>query len=184
MLLPYTKIIPYFKPHVRKNKIEFKRIKSYNKIMSKQTVGVSGLSSRNQIPDYARLYAREYQLISGINNEFGYLKNKLYDLNNGLFESPIAKRIKYFIKICFRGIEKGKLRNISDLELQKEDLDNLLFFVREYVNYKIRYDFFDDDEKPYPGLIEFYDATFKFFNEVNSDCYDSDSDFDSDSDSD
>ena len=83
----------------------------------------------------------------------------------------------------FRAREKGKLRNISDLELQK-DLDNLLFFVREYVYYKIRYDFFDDDEKPYPGLIEFYDATFKFFNEVNSDFYDSDSDFDSDSDSD
>ena len=52
--------------------------------------------------------------------------------------------------------------------------------------YIIKYvtNFFDDDEKPYPGLREFYDATFKFFNEVNSDCYDSDSDFDSDSDSD
>ena len=82
----------------------------------------------------------------------------------------------------FRAREKGKLRNISDLELQKEDLDNLLFFVREYVYYKIRYEFFDDDEKPYPGLREFYDATFKFFNDVNSDCYDSDSDCDSDSD--
>ena len=151
--------------------------------MAKQTVGVSCLSSRNQIPAHAKLYAREYQLIRGINNEFGYLKNKLdTQLNNGLFESPIAKRIKYFIKMYFRAREKGKLRNISDLELQKEDLDNLLFFVREYVYYKIRYDFFDDDEKPYPGLIEFYDATFKFFNEVNSDCYDSDSDSDSDSD--
>ena len=149
--------------------------------MTKQTVGVSCLSSRNQIPAHAKLYAREYQLIRGINNEFGYLKNKLdTQLNNGLFESPIAKRIKYFIKMYFRAREKGKLRNISDLELQKEDLDNLLFFVREYVYYKIRYDFFDDDEKPYPGLIEFYDATFKFFNEVNSDCYDSDSDSDFD----
>ena len=158
--------------------------------MTKQTVGVSCLSSRNQIPAHAKLYAREYQLIRGINNEFGYLKNKLdTQLNNGLFESPIAKRIKYFIKMYFRAREKGKLRNISDLELQKEDLDNLLFFVREYVYYKIRYEFFDDDEKPYPGLREFYDATFKFFNEVNSDCYDSDSDsdsdcYDSDSDSD
>ena len=32
MLLPHTQFIPYFKPHVRKNKIEFKNIKSYNKI--------------------------------------------------------------------------------------------------------------------------------------------------------
>ena len=150
--------------------------------MSNQTVGVSGLTSRNKIPEYARWYAREYQLIRGINNEFGYLKNKNDELNNGLFESQIAERIKYFIKMYFRAREKGKLRNISDLELQKEDLDNLLFFVREYVYYKIRYEFFDDDEKPYPGLREFYDATFKFFNDVNSDCYDSDSDCDSDSD--
>ena len=107
--------------------------------MSNQTVGVSGLTSRNKIPEYARWYAREYQLIRGINNEFGYLKNKLDNLNNGLFESQIAERIKYFIKMYFRAREKGKLRNISDLELQKEDLDNLLFFVREYVYYKIRY---------------------------------------------
>ena len=151
--------------------------------MSNQTVGVSCLSSRNQIPAHAKLYAREYQLAKGIINEFCYLKNKLYDLNNGLFESPIAKRIKYFIKICFRGIEKGKLGNISNLELEKEDLENLLFFVRQYKYYKLRQDFFDDDEKPYPGLTEFYDATFKFYNKL-TECYDSESDSDSDIDSD
>ena len=136
-----------------------------------------------QIPAHAKLYAREYQLIKGINNEFGYLKNKLdTQLNNGLFESKIAKRIQYFIKMFFRAQEKGKLKkNIVNLRLQKEDLVNLLFFVREYVYYKIRYDFFDDDEKPYPGLTEFYDATFKFYNKLTK-CYESDSDSDSDSD--
>ena len=136
-----------------------------------------------QIPAHAKLYAREYQLIKGINNEFGYLKNKLdTQLNNGLFESKIAKRIQYFIKMFFRAQEKGKLKkNIVNLRLQKEDLVNLLFFVREYVYYKIRYDFFDDDEKPYPGLTEFYDATFKFYNKL-TECYDSDSDSDIDSD--
>ena len=134
-----------------------------------------------QIPAHAKLYAREYQLIKGINNEFGYLKNKLdTQLNNGLFESKIAKRIQYFIKMFFRAQEKGKLKkNIVNLRLQKEDLVNLLFFVREYVYYKIRYDFFDDDEKPYPGLTEFYDATFKFYNKL-TECYDSDSDSDID----
>ena len=55
--------------------------------------------------------------------------------------------------------------------------------IREYVYYKIRYDFFDDDEKPYPGLTEFYDATFKFYNKL-TECYDSESDSDSDIDSD
>ena len=32
MLLPNTKIIPYSKPHVRKNKIEFK-LKDYKEII-------------------------------------------------------------------------------------------------------------------------------------------------------
>ena len=32
MLLPHTQFIPYYKFYVRKNKIEFKNIKSYNKI--------------------------------------------------------------------------------------------------------------------------------------------------------
>ena len=147
--------------------------------MSNQTALTPSLTGRNQIPVYAKFYSREYQLIRGINNEFGYLKNKLdTQLNNGLFESPIAKRIKYFIKMYFRAREKGKLRNISDLELQKEDLDNLLFFVREYAFYKIRYDFFDEDEKPYPGIIEFYDSAFKFYNKL-TECYDSYSDIDS-----
>ena len=81
--------------------------------MAKQTVGVSCLSSRNIIPDYAKVHVREYQLIKGINNEFGYLKNKLdTQLNNGLFESKIAKRIQYFIKMFFRAQEKGKLKKI------------------------------------------------------------------------
>ena len=39
--------------------------------------------------------------------------------------------------------------------------------------------FFDDDEKPYPGLTEFYDATFKFYNKLTESYdIDSDSDFD------
>ena len=132
-----------------------------------------------QIPAHAKLYAREYQLVKGISNEYNYLKTKLDDLNDGLFESPRAKRIRYFIKVYLRGMEKGKFGNISNLELEKEDLENLLFFVRQYKYYKIRQDFFDDDEKPYPGLTEFYDATFKFYNKL-TECYDSDSDSDSD----
>ena len=41
--------------------------------MSYQTVGVSGLTSSNKIPEYAREYKREYQLIRGINKELEYL---------------------------------------------------------------------------------------------------------------
>ena len=41
--------------------------------MSYQTVGVSGFTSKNKIPEYAREYKREYQFIRGINKEFRYL---------------------------------------------------------------------------------------------------------------
>ena len=74
--------------------------------MSYQTVGVSGLTSKNIIPEYAKEYKRQYQLIRGINKEFKYFINKLDDLNNGLFESKISNRIKYFMKRFLRAQEK------------------------------------------------------------------------------
>ena len=44
--------------------------------MSYQTVGVSGFTSNNKIPEYAREYKREYQFIRGINKEF--IENEEY----------------------------------------------------------------------------------------------------------
>ena len=66
--------------------------------MSFQTFGVTGFTSFNKIPEYAREYKREYLYIRGLNKEFKYFINKLDNLNNGLFESYIADRIKYFMK--------------------------------------------------------------------------------------
>ena len=76
-------------------------------------------STNNKIPEYAREYKREYQFIRGINKEFKYLINKLDNLNNGLFESyNIADRIKYFMKRFLRAQEKGKLKDISEFEIE------------------------------------------------------------------
>ena len=129
----------------------------------------------NKIPEYAKNYKREYQFIRGINKEFKYLINKLDNLNKGLFESNTANRIKYNMKRFLRGQEKGKLKDISNLMLQRDDVDNLIFINEQFGYYKLRYDAFCDDSddsddsddegngeylvdgKPYPGFIEFYD---------------------------
>ena len=147
-----------------------------------ELIGKMTENRNNKIPEYAREYKREYQFIRGINKEFKYFINKLDNLNDGLFESYIADRIKYFIKRFLRGQEKGKLKDISDLVLQREDLDNLIFIDEHFEYYKLRYDAFDDDSKPYPGFKEIYDIFKLFFNQINYNDFDSDSDFDYDSD--
>ena len=169
--------------------------------MSYQTFGVSGFTSFNKIPEYAREYKREYLFIRGLNKEFKYLVNKLDDLNNGLFESNISNRIKYFMKRFLRGQEKGKLKDISNLMFQIDDLNNLIFINQQFGYYKLRYDAFcedsddndyysDDDSdddgngeylvdgKPYPGFKEIYDIFKLFFNQIKYEGSDSDSDSD------
>ena len=151
--------------------------------MSYQTSGVAGVTSKNKIPEYAREYKREYQFIIGINKNFKYFINKLDNLNNGLFESNISNRIKYFMKRFLRAQEKGKLKDISDLVLQREDLNNLIFINTQFGYYKLRYDAFDDNRKPYPGFKEIYDIFKLFFNQIKYEDFnillpDSDSDSD------
>ena len=165
--------------------------------MSYQTVGVSGFTSKNKIPEYAKEYKREYQFIKGINKEFKYLINKLDDLNNGLFESNISNRLCNLIKRFLRGQEKGKLKDISNLMLQRDDLNNLIFINKQFGYYKLHYDAFCDDSddsdddsdddgngqylvdgKPYPGFKEFYDIFKLFFNQIKYESCDSDSDSD------
>ena len=157
----------------------------------------------NKIPFYALEYKREYLFIRGLNKEFKYLINKLDNLNNGLFESNISNRLCNLIKRFLRGQEKGKLKDISDLVLQREDLDNLIFINEQFGYYKLRYDAFCDDSddndyysdddsdddgngeylvdgKPYPGFKEIYDIFKLFFNQIKYEGFDSDSDSDSD----
>ena len=166
-----------------------------------ELIGKMTENANNKIPEYARDYKREYQFIRGINKEFKYLINKLDNLNNGLFESNISNRIKYNMKRFLRGQEKGKIKDISDLVLQRDDFNNLIFINEQFGYYKLRYDAFCDDSddndyysdddsdddgngeylvdgKPYPGFIEFYDIFKKNFSQIkNEDSYsDSDSD--------
>ena len=134
------------------------------------------ISTNNKIPEYASDYKREYLFIRGLNKEFEYFINKLDNLNNGLFESNISNRIKNIMKRFLRAQEKGKLKDISNLNFQSDLFSNFIFINQQFNLYKIRYDAFCDDSyddsddsdddgdgeylvdgKPYPGFIEFYD---------------------------
>ena len=146
-------------------------------------------STNNKIPEYARDYKKEFE----------YFKNKLDKLNDGLFESNIADRIKYIMKRFLRAQEKGKIKNISGLMLPSNVFNNLIFINEQFEFYKLRYDAFCDDDddygsdsdsdddsvseylvdgKPYPGFKEFYDIFKNIFSQIKNE--DSDSDDDSD----
>ena len=159
--------------------------------------------TNNKIPEYAREYKKEYLFIRGINKEFKYFIDKLDDLNNGLFESHRADRIKNFMKRFLRAQEKGKLKDISNMVFREDDVDNLVFINKQFSMYKIRWDYFNDSDEDdvdvdvvdddsddedvvdgknvYPGFKENYDIFELFFSKLNIKYeYDSNSDSDSD----
>ena len=159
-------------------------------------------STNNKIPEYAREYKKEYLFIRGINKEFKYFYKHLDEINDSLFKSKRSDSLCYLIKRFLRGQEKGKLKDISDLVLQREDLDNLIFINEQFGYYKLRYDAFCDDSddndyysdddsdddgngeylvdgKPYPGFKEIYDIFKLFFNQIKYEsCYSDDDDDD------
>ena len=137
-------------------------------------------NANSKIPVYAREYKREYQFIRGINKDFKYLINKLDNLNNGLFESKLVDRIKFNMKRFLRGQEKGKLKDISDLRLPFDEVNNLIYINEHFGYYKLRWDAFDDNKKPYPGFKEIYDIFKLFFDQIKYDNDDDDDDFFSD----
>ena len=151
------------------------------------------IKSTNKIPEYARDYKKEYLFIIGLDKEFKYFIDKLDDLNNELFESHRANRIKYFMKRFLRGQERGKLKDISGFEINENDVYNLIKIKKNFDCFKLRYDFCkecidddddDDDEPfvmPYPGFENIYYDFELFFSKLKIK-YEEDSDSDSDSD--
>ena len=154
------------------------------------------IKSTNKIPEYARDFKKEYLFIIGINKELGLFYKHLDKINDGLFESHRVDRIKYFIKRFLRGEERGRLKDISEFEIKENDVNNFIKIKEKFYCFKLRYDFFEDDDyNPYPGFENIYYDFELFFNklkikyEEDSDIEDfeiilpnSDSDSDSDSD--
>ena len=163
--------------------------------MSYQTFGVSGFTSINKIPEYAREYKREYQCIRGINKEFKYFVDNIDNAGTGIFKSHRVDRIKYFIKRFLRAQEKGKLQDISEFEIDEDDVDNLIEIEKNFYNINQYIIFckecYENDKPfidPYPGFKKIYDDFKIFFSKLNIKYkevnYISDSDRDRDSDSD
>ena len=92
-------------------------------------------STNNKIPEYAREYKREYQFIRGLNKEFKYFVDNLDNATTGLFENHRVDRIKYFIKRFLRGQQKGKLKDISEFEIYEDDVDNLIEIKNNFFNF-------------------------------------------------
>ena len=145
-------------------------------------------STNNKIPPFATNYKKEYLYIRGLNKEFEYFKNKLYNLNNGLFESYISDRIKNIMKRILRAQEKGKLKDISEFEIYEDDVVFNLMKIKNKFNNIDQYLYFilncyhKEDLifiNTYPGFIDFYYYFNLFFTKLNIK-YENDSDSDSD----
>ena len=157
--------------------------------MSYQTVGVSGFTSKNKIPEYAREYKREYQFIRGLNKEFNYFVENIDKATTGLFECHRVDRIKYFMKRFLRGQEKGKLKDISNFKIEYDIVFNLIKIKNELNNIDQYLDFilncYHKEDlifiNTYPGFIDFFYYFNLFFTKLNIKYeyeYDSDSDSD------
>ena len=98
--------------------------------MSYQKVGVSGFTSFNKIPEYAREYKREYQFIRGINKEFKYFINKPEDVSGyEFFHNLHVKKIIKLLKFFLRNQENGILsKDLSGFKIKEKDIFNLKYF--------------------------------------------------------
>ena len=101
----------------------------------------------NKIPEYASHYKREYLFIKGLNMQFKYFTKKLEDLNNGLFETKLAKEIKYYIKRFIKRQEDNKFKNLSNITFPDDFLNHINFINEQFGYYKLRYDAFCDDDE-------------------------------------
>ena len=87
------------------------------------------------------------------------------------------------MKRFLKAQERGKLEYVSELKINENEVDNLIFIKDSFRCYKIKYDYFEDDDyDPYPGFVSIYNTFELFFSKLKIKCED-DSDSDSDSDS-
>ena len=155
--------------------------------MSYQTVGVTGFTSINKIPEYAREYKKEYLFIRGLNKEFKYIIDFTKDYDNE-FKSHKLDIIMKFIKRFLRAQEKGRLKDISNFEFNNDDVDNIIELIKNLPKYyyfiQIFYDwsrYDDDDDESLISRYEIYkDDLELFLSKLNIETVYSDTDSDDD----
>ena len=163
--------------------------KSYGRVLVVMKTGIAehfsttseiGFKSNNKIPSYATNYKKEYLYIRGLNNDIKYFENRIENLNNGLFITKNVDRIKSLIKSFLRYQEKGKLKDISKMIINEDEITNIIKTRKHFDLWYLRWlVFIEDGEDVYPGFKNIYDVFTIFFNKLNIKYEDSDSDSDS-----
>ena len=166
--------------------------------MPNQSVGVSGITGFNKIPEYAREFKNEYLFIRGINKTCEKFVKKL-DVDAKIFDTHQAYQLMLYFRRFVKAKELGYLDNsefkfeqsdinfIDSLELQLDDYMDLFYDIDSGKFNQERYDSYE-----YKNLVEFNDC-FKIFKskvyikemtysdfECDINLLDSDDEFDSD----
>ena len=101
--------------------------------MSYQAVGVTGNTSFNKIPEYARDYKKEYLFIIGLDKK---LRSFIGIKDKDKFSSSKADRIKGQFDKFVKAQEKGRLKkDISNLHLKLTDVNYIVMLECELDNY-------------------------------------------------
>ena len=134
----------------------------------------------NKILEYAKEYKREYLFVKGLNLQFEYFNKKLEYLNIGLFETELAKKIKFYMKGFLRRQKENKFKNLANIIYFPDNfLGHIYFMNQNFDCYKLRYDAFCDNGKDYNDYfrdtsddedddVEYSDEYIEYLRSINS----------------
>ena len=154
-----------------------------------ELIGKMTENANNKIPEYAREYKREYQFIRGINKEFRHITYFMENEENleDDFKSHNLDRIMKMIKRFLRAQEKGKFKDISNLEFGYYDINNI-YEIKKDINYyysiiQVLYDWSrGKDDESLVSRYEIYKHDLELFlsklnigiEDTDDSCFDSD----------
>ena len=114
------------------------------------------LQNKSKIPDYASEYKKEYLFIRGIDKYFEYFLINLTKATNGVFQNNRINIIKEKINILDKFITKGKLKDISNLEIDERDIYYsyiLLEMLEDLGEYYIN-DYWEFDQEMFDRYVD------------------------------
>ena len=80
-------------------------------------------------------FKNEYLFIRGINKEFKYVVENINEATRGLFENHRVDKIKKFIKKFSLAQKLGYLNDVSNFEIKRSDVDNLIKIKKNFHNF-------------------------------------------------
>ena len=140
--------------------------------MCYQSVGVSGSTGFNKIPEYAMEFKNEYLFIRGINKTCERFVNRL-DLDAKIFDTPQAYQLMLYIKRFLKAKELGYLEDNSEFKFKEKDvnyIDSLDLQLDDYMDlfYDLDSGEFNQEryENEYQNLRKFNECFKKFMTKI------------------